>query len=43
VGDRFGDALTAFERDLSAFESPVDWERVQESLERRRERTFDDR
>jgi hypothetical protein len=41
--DRFGDALTAFERDLSAFEPPIDWERVQETLERRRERLSDAR
>jgi hypothetical protein len=41
--DRFGDTLVAFERDLDGLEPPVDWERVQETLEARRERAFGDR
>jgi hypothetical protein len=41
--DRFGDDIAAFERDLDGLEPPVDWERVQETLEARRERAFGDR
>jgi hypothetical protein len=41
--DRFGDDIAAFERDLDGLEPPVDWEQVQETLEARRERTFENR
>jgi len=39
--DRFGSDLAAFERDLSAFASPVDWDRVREALEEHRTAAFD--
>lgn len=39
--DRFGDDIAAFERDLAEFEPPVDWERVQETFDERREITFE--
>ncbi|WP_336001022.1 hypothetical protein [Halorientalis halophila] len=38
--DRFEDDLEAFERAIDGVEPPVDWERVQETLEEQRERTF---
>lgn len=39
--DRFGSDLAAFERALSAFAPPVDWDRVRETLEERRAAAFD--
>ena len=38
---QFADALSALERDLDAFEPPVDWGRVQATLEQHREQAFD--
>jgi chromosome segregation ATPase len=38
--DQFEDDLAAFQRELNGFEPPVDWERVQATLEQRREQTF---
>jgi len=41
--DRFGADLAAFERELDAFDPPTDWRRVRNTLETRREHTFEDR
>ncbi|WP_324756260.1 hypothetical protein [Haloarcula montana] len=38
--DRFDDALGAFDAELDGFEPPVDWNRVQETLEERREQSL---
>mgnify|MGYP006275495557 CR=1 FL=1 len=39
--DRFDDPLSTFQAELDEFEPPVDWSRVQETLQERREQTFD--
>lgn len=38
--DRFDDTLSAFEEDLAEFEPPIEWNRVQATLEERREQSF---
>jgi len=39
--DRFDDSLSTFQAELDEFEPPVDWSRVQETLQERREQLFD--
>lgn len=38
--DRFDDALSAFEAEVDGFAPPIDWDRVQESLDERRAQVF---